>query len=425
MHRQWIGTASSALLAIVLALMLWFVSTERDRPLVTARGLPREAPIAIEFVGLGPERAAYEPSVREVRISLRGFPDAIAELDVADDVRVLADLADAPTGSVTRTVSLRAECGRCSGAGVRVLEVDPPTTTVRIAERITETRSIYVDAPTAAPAGHVITRRSASPAQVQISGAGPAVQRVQRLVAIVQEPVLSQGTARFEDVPVVALDEDELPVPDVTVRPDRVAVELTTRRRGIEVSLRPEITGVEADGYYITGVSVEPQLLQLEGPTEVLEQVQAAGTLRVPVDVTGATGDVVRPVPVADVLPAGLSAINAPDEIVVTVKLTPLPGTVTLEEVAIVPRGLDDTLAVQSITPDRVDVLISGPRADLGRLSTADLEAYVETAGLGPGRHTLVVAVSAPSGFLPRSITPAMVDVVIVPATRPTATPAR
>jgi len=422
--RQWIGSLSSLMLALVLTLMLWFVATERERQLVTVDVYPRNGPLPVALIGAPEGRSPYDPSVRETTVTLRGFGDAIAALDPARDIRLAADLGQATPQATTHAALVQVMCARCARLGVRVMAVADSRVEVRLGRTVTETRSVHVDWPGAAPSGHVITRQSATPAQVRLWGAEDAVRRVQRLVAVTAEPEQLQDVMRFEDVPVIPVDDEGLRVLDVIVRPDRVEAELHARRRGIEVSVRPELTGVEADGYYITGVAIEPQTLQLEGPADELRAVEAAGSLRVPVAIDGEAGDIVRRVAVGDLLPPGVSAINAPEGVTVTVNLTPLPGTRTMEA-AVTTRNLGEALSVQSLAPARVDVLISGPRAELALLRPDSLTVSADLAGLGPGRHTVRLGVDAPAGYLPRSTTPGTVEVVLVAGARATAAPGR
>jgi YbbR domain-containing protein len=415
-----LGVVSSVLLAVILALMLWFVSTERTRPLETESFFPPDQALPIEFVNVPTGLAAYEPSAREVRAELRGFPEGIDALDPGQDLRAFADLKGTATDAVSATTPVRIECPSCPGKGVRVVGASRDTVTVQLAPAVSETRSIYIEAETAVPAGTLLTRRAASPAQVLLSGAAPIVDRVQRIVARLEGPLADEGAARFEDVGVVAVDATDRTVPDVVVSPGTVDVELAVRRRGTEVSIRPELVGEAADGYYITGVAVDPPAVQLDGAPTDLEAISQAGSLRATVDVSGAASDLVLLVPLADLLPDGVSAIDATDSVTITVTLTPLPGTTTVE-VPVQVRGLGAGLTVDALTPERVDVLVSGPMADLADLSAGVVSVYVDAQALGPGRHSLPVRSELPSGFLPRSITPATVEVVIGGTPRPNA----
>jgi YbbR domain-containing protein len=421
MGRQWLGTATSLALALVLALAMWFASTESQRPIEVVSPYPSTGALPIQLTGQGPTRAPYDPTVRQTTLTLRGFASGISSLDAQKDFRVFADLAPAPADARTYTAKVKVQCGRCARLGVRVQAVADMTVEVHLGRLVTETRSVYVEWPGTAAAGLVITHQSATPAQVQLRGADVAVGRVERLVAVTQEPLQAQGVIRFTDVPVMPLDANGQRVQDVTVTPDHVDAELAASRRGIEVPVQPELEGVEAQGYYITGVSIAPQQVQLDGPAAALSEIEATGSLRVPVNITGASSDVVRQVSLSNVLPEGVSAINAPDGVTVTVKLTPLPGTRTFAA-QVQWRNLSEGLVVDSVSPEQVDVLISGPQNNLGALQAQDLNVYVELHGLGVGRHTVRVQVDAPTGYLPRSITPDTVEVVVAAVGVPTPT---
>lgn len=62
--------------------------------------------------------------------------------------------------------------------------------------------------------------------------------------------------------------------------------------------------------------------------------------------------------------------------------------------------------------PPNVTLTLEGPRLVLP-FQTGDVRAYVDAAGLGPGRHRLAVQVIAPSGLNVRAVNPVEVDVVL------------
>lgn len=73
--------------------------------------------------------------------------------------------------------------------------------------------------------------------------------------------------------------------------------------------------------------------------------------------------------------------------------------------------GVDDALEVTD-RPGTVDVTVEGPRLILS-FQAQEVRAYVELAGVGPGRHQVPVRVEAPSGVTVRQVVPGEVSVTL------------
>ena len=109
----------------------------------------------------------------------------------------------------------------------------------------------------------------------------------------------------------------------------------------------------------------------------------------------------------------------------VQVAISPIQTSVTLPNIPIKLIGLSDALAAQ-ISPQTVDVIISGPLPVLEVLTPQDITVTVDVTGLDIGTHqltpkleTLVENVSA------ESILPGTVEVILSspPTPTPTVTP--
>lgn|GEM_PF-3915143 len=410
MSRGWVEQASSIALATLVALMLWFVSSEDIDPIETVHRFPTVGAIAIEVRDVPEGTAYYDPSAREGRVALRGLTSGI-ELMEPEDIVLYVDLNAVETGAVTATLPVEWDCGSCIRRGVRVTAAEPAEVTLHLGAEASQQRVVEVEVLTAPPPGYVVMTTQPDPAQVTLRAAAPQLSRVARVVAEVSDLEGARADVTIEHVPLLAVDRDAETVSDVQIEPSMVDVLLGVRRRGIEVSVTPGVEGLQADGYYVSSIAVEPQIVQLSGDQAALAELEKAGTLSASVDISGATDDVVELVELP--LPAGVSAINAPDGVTVTIGITPLPGTVRLH-VAIRTKNVDAGLVVESISPDTVEVLVGGPQAELSDLTPEDVVVIADLGDLGAGRHTVSLSQPrVPSGFFVRSVNPTVVDVVL------------
>ena len=120
------------------------------------------------------------------------------------------------------------------------------------------------------------------------------------------------------------------------------------------------ITGTVAPGYWISNITVDPNTVTLLGPQAILEQI-GGFVDTIPVDVSGAAGDILRRVPLAP--PARVSALNqrGVSEASVQTRITIVPQLGNLRlTVPVELNGAQPTDTV-SKSPASVDVLLSGP----------------------------------------------------------------
>lgn len=420
--RGVLDNLSSIITALVVAIFIWLLATQESHPMRTLGTFPSASeaglPVTVRNVPAG--QAAYDLAPRTVRLKLRGIDDALRELS-PDDFTASVDLNDTSAEVESATLPVTVRCSGCARRGIRVIGWEPTEVTLSLAEAVSETRQVLAVPSDESPAGY--TRGyDIKPSQLVLSGARPALARVRQVVAPLQMGADSSAN-RFPAVTVQALDADGEVVPDVVADPSAVDVAVVLKRREFEVAVKPEVRGVDAvaNGFYLTSISVSPQFVQLEGPSELVQSIREGGAIpTLPLDLSGRSGDVQRRVGL--VLPRGVTATNAADGVTVTVKLESLPGTISLDAPVIVTR-LGPGLETVSITPDTVSVLVSGPRPLLEQLQPGQLQAIVDLDGLGPGQYRVVPKIEMPADIQERSVTPDEVEIVIRASGSATATP--
>jgi YbbR domain-containing protein len=129
------------------------------------------------------------------------------------------------------------------------------------------------------------------------------------------------------------------------------------------------------------------------------------------VDITGAKEDVVKRVALA--LPEGVSVLSD-SGVQVRVAVTPIMGGQTVRRTVTLSGLTRDLLA--TISPDAVEVILSGPLPTLASLTTGEVQVVVDVLGLSPGTYQLKPRVILiPDGLKVESIVPDTVEVEISP----------
>jgi len=191
-------------------------------------------------------------------------------------------------------------------------------------------------------------------------------------------------------------------VKDVDFWPTSVQVEVPIERikNYKTVSVKAVITGTVAPGYWISNVVVQPATVTFGGDPQVLETFGYVETS--PVDVSGATGEVVRSVSIY--IPPG-TALEKKEEVFVKVSVEPVPGgevvrrTLTVRNLA---RGLTATLS-----QTWVDLRLEAPLPILQRLQPTNISASVDASGLLTGTHEVAVQVTGvPEGIKVMAVIP-------------------
>src|SRR6476660_553799 len=174
------------------------------------------------------------------------------------------------------------------------------------------------------------------------------------------------------------------------------------------VPIVPALDGEPAPGFVIGRVTSDPPTVDVAGPESRLRQLTGATTE--PVEVTGSRARVhdVVTVGITDSAVRLVQAQNA----TITVEVLPAPVERDLSGVPVRWRGLGAGLSAQ-IRPTLTRVTVRGRREALVDLRAGVIDAFVDLAGLGPGRYNLRVQVDPSQTFGVSAIDPAVVDVTI------------
>ncbi|MEO8077695.1 MAG: CdaR family protein [Acidobacteriota bacterium] len=174
------------------------------------------------------------------------------------------------------------------------------------------------------------------------------------------------------------------------------------------VAIKPVLDGEPAPGFVTGRVTVEPPTVEVAGPESRLKLLTEATTE--PVEVEGSR------VRVQDVVTVGItdSAVRLvqPQSATVSVEVLLAPVPRELTGVPVRWRNLATGLSAQ-VTPTLSKITVRGRREAVSDLQAGTIDAFVDLAGLGPGRYNLRVQVDPSPTFGVSSIEPAVVDVTI------------
>ncbi|OGO41479.1 MAG: hypothetical protein A2Z04_05950 [Chloroflexi bacterium RBG_16_57_9] len=411
MIRGFLDNLGSALLALLLAVMVWVVAITDGNP-VQAKAFPSEG-VPIQVLNVPDGFVLYESIVQRAMIILRA-PSTTWDTLNAGDLVVFVDLAKTEPG--IHDVPVQVRCARCPQERASIVRIDPARITVRLEELLEQRLQVLVDVKDRPPQGYTIETTSSNPEYVKVTGPRSQVEQVARVVA----PFLTKGAKAemVQPITVLPIDGQGRTVSNVEISPSTVDVRVVIGELlGYkEVSVRPNIQGSPAPGYYMSNISVSPSTLTVFGMPATSDK--APGVLETePIDVAGAKVTVLRRVAV--IVPDGVTVLGGDPNVLVRVEISAQQGGGSLVIEPTI-RGLDAGLTA-SVSPKTVQVILSGPLPLLQGLKPSDVPVLVDLSGRGPGTYKLAPAVEAPESFKVVSLVPDTVEVVL--AVAPTATP--
>ena len=160
--------------------------------------------------------------------------------------------------------------------------------------------------------------------------------------------------------------------------------QLATKR----LPIKPLTEGAPASGHVVGSITVSPETVEVTGPVSALKDVREATTD--PVSIGGATGRVEGSVDVA-VLDAPMLRFRGPKTARVTVEIVPAVALKTLAGVPVRVRSVSASAARP--VPSAVSVEVRGPATLVDALQPDSIVAFVDLAGLRPGRYNLPVQI--------------------------------
>ncbi len=406
--RRLVNTIASVALSLILALIVWAGATSAENPSVT-QAFAR--PIPIEVRNQPPDTVIVSRVETSIQVRLNAPQNTWPAIGTGD-LEAYVDLSSVPIGQeVEVPVAVRIK-----KPGVRLVEQTPSLMTMRLENlevRTVPVRANVIDTP---PLGFVTRDPVTEPNEVQISGAAPAVARV----AYVGVDVWLRGATETinRSLAPTPLDKDSLPITGVTVTPATVNVTVEVAQRTNfkpSVPVRVNLVGEPAPLYSVSSIAVNPSRVTLLGLPAVLEQIPGYIDTEA-IDITDATESISKRVSLS--LPPGVSIVpesaEATQTVQVDIEIVPIITGRTMQ-VTVTAQGLAPGQEA-TLSPPTVDVVLSGPLAQLQNLTGEEIEVTVNLVDLQLGTHRLTPTVIAPPGIEVKGVLPEAVEADITGA---------
>jgi YbbR domain-containing protein len=400
-YPQWRRVATPIALAAVsllAAIVLWVAVTDAEDPNRVAifSGAIEVRPVNI---GEGLAVASIQPANVSFRIS--ASEEQFARLTTAD-FRAEVDLSGRrETGTsielpvITRTVGTR---------DVEIVESIPSFVSVVLEPSTSKLVPVLAN-PIGSPGqGFSYERIEPNPTTVRVTGAPSLVQLVASATADVN--LTGRRASLQEQFRLSPRDLQGADIRGVSVDPPNAEIRVIVEQREVILPLTivPPVQGNVAEGYGLAGLTVDPPIVPVSGPLELLQALSFLTTE--PIDLSGLKADTTRSVRLR--VPPGLATTR--DAVSVRIRVVPTEAeiAVTVAPQAInVPENMRAEVQTASIT-----VKLRGELPVI-QAAASSVRATVNVNGLPEGVHVVAPSVSAPDNVRVGSVEPQQVVVVL------------
>ncbi|HCB00884.1 MAG TPA: hypothetical protein DEP19_00735 [Anaerolineae bacterium] len=412
MLRWIINNYKTFLWALALSIAVWISAVTSADPDET-RKLPY--PVTIQKIGQSSDLVLGSTIPEQVEITLRA-PRSVWELLEANPqlVSAILDFSTLSAGEHTSELQIQ-----INARPVQIITVTPSAVTFNLEPLERKILEVDLNLVGEVAVGYQIGEANLETVQVTVSGPQSKVEQVVRARASVDVNGIRENLDQVSTIEL--LDVDGQIIEGLNVSPSSVNVLLPVSQQGgyRDVAVKITIVGRVASGYRLTDLSVFPPVITVFSTNPDLVSNLPGVIETQPLDLQSAQDDITTRLSL--VLPEGVSIIGE-QTVLVQAGVSPIEGSVTLANEIIEIVGLENGLTAV-VSPNSVDVILSGPLPLLDTLTRQSIRATVDLTGLSAGTYQITPKVEILiSNIIVESILPNAVEVVISPI-NPTPTP--
>ena len=413
--RWLISNIGTLILALVLAIVVWISAVTAANP-----NVERTRTVPLDIIGLDPDMLIVGNVPTQVRVALEAPSSVMDSMNASENaVQSWVDVAGLEPGTHDLLVQVQINP---AFRPVRQGAVIPELVEITLEPLLTRTYPVSLEVTGEPAVGYQKGRLVVEPSSVPVSGAASLVSQIDEVGSTIDISGVTETIER--NVSLVAVDQQAEPVSGVNITPAEVAVTQPIFLQGgyRNVIVRVETVGQPADGYKLTNITVSPLNVVVFSSDPQLVNDLPGYVETLPVDLTDAVDDIDSYVAID--LPEGVTMVG--DQFVlVQVSIAAIEGSLNMS-IPVSPVGL---LPIQAalISPESVDVILSGPVPILDAMTPEDVRVLVDVSDLELGIYQLEPQVEVLSDrVIVESVVPSTVEVeiIVAPTPTPTSTPA-
>lgn len=400
------------LLAFVLGVSVWISAVTGADPADEQR-YPN--PVPLEVIGQDPSLVLTSPIPSTIEVRLRAPRSVWEQLKTQENaVSSILDISGLSAGEHTQPVQVR-----IIPRPVQIVLKTPETVTFTLEPLKTQPLPVEISLTGQPAVGFQAGEPSVEPTQIAISGPESIVNQATHARVVVKLDGARESIDAAFDIQVV--DDQNKVLNGVTINPEsaQVKIPLSPQSGYRDLAVKVLMRGQVASGYRLENITVFPPVITVFSPDPELVNGLPAVVDTQPLNIQDAKANISTRL--ALTLPDSIEIIGT-KTVEVQVDITPIQTSLTLN-LGINLIGLPDGFEAH-ISPETVDVIMSGPVPVLDALTAQDIKVTVDVTGLDLGTHQLEPKVEVfVENVLEGSILPSTVEVVLSVRPTPTASP--
>ncbi len=389
--------------ALILAIFVWVSAVSSTDP-----NEEREyaTPVPVTVLGLDPDLVITGQLEDEVKVRIRA-PRSVQERLAAnpDAVHAYINLSGLTAGEHTLEPQIAIDL-----SPTRVTLVTPPEITLTLENILSKEVPVELRLTGSLPIGYEAGEAVLSHDTAVAIGPESQVLKVERVVAGLDLNNVSTSISR--QVELKALDARGVIVSGINLNPTQVTVEIPVTQLGgyRNVFVKIVTTGQIAQGFYLTGILADPPTITIYSTDPELAANMPAFIETTPLNLNGASESFQKDVNLN--LPEGIVVVGD-QQVSIHVSISAIQSSILLTGIPVEISNLGQGLKA-TLSPDRVDIYVSGPLYLLDKLNAADIIVMLDLANKTPGTYQLIPTVTlADTAINLDSILPASIEVVI------------
>lgn len=396
MRERLMNNVGLKVLAFLLALMLWFIVVNIDDPVTTETYY--SIPVSVineEVLAEANQTYQIQDGTQSVAVTVKAKRSVLNKIE-NEDIQAYADMKELTLQTqVPISVVIK-------GYDYESVEVTPRNLQVKLEDEETKKFPIVPTTTGTVRDGYALGEIKAVPEMVSIRGPKSVIGAISRVEAAISVSGLSED----EQLPseLVLYDEENNVIDQSLLTnnlgTDGVAVSVQILKTK-NIQLEFDTSEVQAaDGYSISGVTWEPQQIQVTGTREALSKLSKIGIPASALELTGLNSKTEQVVDIAEFLPEEVRLLDENAGSVVVTIVIEKDGTkaydISLGSIKV--NNLPDDLTLSYETADVLEIQIRGPADILNKYEVnqnigIDLSEYTKA-----GIYTIPVDIKLPEG---------------------------
>ena len=388
------------IVAFIFAFFLWFIVANVDNPISRTTFSNIQVNIANDDIILQGGNVYRVVGSQTVSVVVSAKRSVLENIEPSDIVAT-ADIAemDSDTGLVPIEISIR---GYERGDDYESAEAVPRNLQIVTEKTNTKVFTLTVTTVGTPRDGFELGDMTVNPERVTIAGPQSTIDQISRASASISVSGISESQEIKADLVLYdddgnSMDQNQL---SNNLGDDGITVNVEVLKKK-SVPMTFSVSGTPADGYAYKGCSSEPEMVEICGNPDVVNEVDSIDIPASALSVEGAAENVVQTIDIRPYLPDGVELVEeSAGDVIVTAQIE-RDGTRTIDVLvsSIRINNLSEDLQVSYQVDAKVSLRFEGEQSrldvlDISNAVSVDLSPYTR-----PGTYTVPVLVDVPEGI--------------------------